>query len=101
VIHNVRVVLPAHLKILARVSGEVTIAINDPVSAGGIIDALEATYPALRGTLRDPTNQKRRPFIRFFVGEEDLSHQPLDDRLPDEVTNGSQAFYVIGAMAGG
>ncbi|HEY5304695.1 MAG TPA: MoaD/ThiS family protein [Acidimicrobiales bacterium] len=99
--HNVRVVLPAHLKTLARVTGEVTMPVNGPVCAGAIIDVLETTFPPLRGTIRDPTSGKRRPFIRFFVGEDDLSHQSLDDPLPAEVANGTEVFYVIGAMAGG
>lgn len=99
--HNVRVVLPAHLKILACVTGEVTMTVDGPVCAGGIIDVLEKTYPPLRGTIRDATSGKRRPFIRFFVGEEDLSHQSLDEPLPNEVANGTEVFYVIGAMAGG
>ena len=98
---DVRVVLPAHLKTLAGVNSEVTVAVRNPVNAYSVIDALEATYPALRGTIRDPSTGRRRPFIRFFVGEDDLSHQPLDEPLPPDVADGKEPLYVIGAMAGG
>lgn len=99
---DVRVVLPAHLKTLAGGgASEVTVAVHDPVSARSVIDALEAAYPALRGTIRDPATGRRRPFIRFFVGEDDLSHQPLDEPLSADVADGKEPLYVIGAMAGG
>ncbi len=99
--NDVRVVLPAHLKTLAGVTGEVTVAVESPVSTSGIIDVLEETFPSLRGTIRNPSNGRRRPFIRFFVGENDYSHQPLEEPLPAQVASGHEVFYVIGAMAGG
>ena len=93
--------LPAHLKTLARVHGEVTVDVTTPVSATSVIDALEETYPGLRGTIRDPATRQRRVFVRFFVGESDISHEPIDAALPEEVAAGREVFYVIGAMAGG
>jgi molybdopterin converting factor small subunit len=101
VINSVRVVLPAHLKTLAGVSGEVVVECSAPVTVARVVDALEAAYPALRGTIRDPANRRRRPFIRFFVGEEDLSHHSLDDTLPEDVALSRQPLFVVGAMAGG
>ena len=97
----IRVVLPAHLRTIAQVSGQVHLEVPGPVTQRAIIDALEERYPALRGTIRDQVTQRRRPFVRFFVGEEDLSHEPPDAPLPDEVASGKEPFYVIGAMAGG
>ena len=97
----IRVVLPAHLKTLAGVSGEVTLPVDDPVTQGRVLDALEAAFPMLRGTVRDQATHRRRPFVRFFAGEEDLSHVPPDAPLPDVVRTGAEPFCVVGAMAGG
>jgi molybdopterin synthase sulfur carrier subunit len=97
----IRVVLPAHLRTLARVSGEVQIEVPGAVTQGAVLDALEALYPVLRGMIRDPVSCQRRPFVRFFGGEEDLSHQRTDAPLPDAVVTGTEPFFVVGAMAGG
>ena len=97
----VRVILPAHLRTLARVTGEVEIAVESPVTQRKILDALEARYPMLRGTIRDHGGERRRPFIRFFACEQDLSHDPPDAPLPDVVADGSEPFLIVGAMAGG
>jgi len=97
----IRVVLPQHLRTIAQVTGEVRLDVEAPATQGAVIDALEARFPALRGTVRDHVTGRRRPFVRFFVGEEDLSHEPPDAPLPDAVTAGTEAFYIIGAMAGG
>ncbi|MDE3007538.1 MAG: MoaD/ThiS family protein [Acidobacteriota bacterium] len=97
----IRVLLPAHLKNLAHVDGEVTVAVSEPVSANGVIDAIEASYPMLRGTIRDPVTGRRRPFVRFFIDEEDHSHDNPDQLLPDAVREGRVPFIVVGAMAGG
>ena len=97
----IRVRLPAHLQTLAQVSGEIQLDVAAPVTQRALLDALEARYPALRGTIRDQTTQRRRPFVRFFGGEEDLSHEPPDMPLPDAVTQGVEVFSIIGAMAGG
>ena len=97
----IRVVLPAHLRTLARVNGEVQLAVEGPVTQRSVLDALEARYPMLRGTLRDHVTQKRRPFVRFFACEEDLSHESPDAPLPDEVVSGKEPFLVVGAIAGG
>jgi sulfur-carrier protein len=97
----IRVVLPAHLKNLAHVDGEVTLDVPGAVTQRAVLDALEARYPVLRGTLRDHTTQKRRAFVRFFACEQDLSHESPDDPLPDRVATGDEPFLVIGAMAGG
>ena len=97
----IRVVLPAHLRTLARVDGEVKLTVAGPVTAGAVLDALEATYPTLRGTIRDHVTQQRRPFLRFFACEEDLSHESPDAPLPDKVSSGVEPFFVIGAIAGG
>ena len=98
----IRVVLPAHLRNLANLSGEVHLEVSArPVTQRVILDALEAAHPVLRGTMRDHDGGKRRPFVRFFVGEEDRSHDDPDDVLPDAVADGTEPFYVIGAMAGG
>ncbi len=97
----IRVVLPAHLRALAKVGGEISVDAGDHPTLGGVIDALEGAHPALRGTLRDPTGGKRRPFVRFYACEEDLSHEPLDAALRAEVAGGSEPLLVVGAMAGG
>ena len=97
----IRVVLPAHLRTLARVAGEVKLNVADPVTASAVLDALEATYPMLRGTIRDHDTQLRRPFLRFFACEQDLSHDAPDALLPQAVVMGAEPFMVVGAMAGG
>ncbi len=97
----IRVVLPAHLRILAKVTGEVELEIAGPVTQRSILDAMEAHYPPLRGTLRDYGTQKRRPFVRFFACEEDLSHESPDAPLPEAVASGKEPFLVVGAIAGG
>jgi hypothetical protein len=97
----IRVVLPAHLRILARVPGEVQLEIDGPVTQRSLLDALEARFPALRGTLRDHVTAQRRPFVRFFACEQDLSHESPDAPLPDAVAAGSEPFLVVGAIAGG
>jgi hypothetical protein len=97
----IKVVLPAHLKTLAQVDGPVQIEVIEPVTTAAVLDALEARYPTLGGTIRDRATGRRRPFIRFFAGEEDLSHNPGDEPLPDAVTAGAEPFYIVGAMAGG
>lgn len=97
----IRVVLPAHLRILARVAGEVTLEIEGPVTQRSVLDALEARYPPLRGTLRDHVTQQRRPFVRFFACQEDLSHESPDAPLPEAVATGAEPFLVVGAIAGG
>lgn len=97
----IRVVLPAHLRTLARVDGEVTLQLEGPVTQGAILDALEAKYPMLRGTIRDHATRQRRAFIRFFACGQDLSHESADAPLPDEIATGKEPFRVVGAMAGG
>jgi molybdopterin converting factor small subunit len=97
----IRVVLPAHLRTLARVSGEVTLEIPQPPTQRTILDALEERFPMLRGTMRDQQTQKRRPFVRFFACRKDLSHESPDSPLPAEVADGSEPFLVVGAIAGG
>lgn len=100
----VRVVLPVHLRTLAGVPGrEVSVKVEGDGSlcAGAVLDAVEAEYPVLRGTIRDRATGRRRPFVRFFVGEEDLSHEPPDAPLPDAVAAGTEPFFIVGAMAGG
>ena len=97
----IRVALPAHLRTLARVNGEVELRVTGQVTQGSLLDALEARYPMLRGTIRDQRTGKRRAFVRFFACEQDLSHQPPDARLPDLVAAGAEPFLVVGAMAGG
>jgi len=97
----IRVVIPAHLRQLAQVSGEVTLQVEDPVTQRTVLDALEERYPMLRGTIRDYTTQERRAFIRFFACEQDLSLEPPDALLPDEVASGAEHFMVVGAMSGG
>jgi molybdopterin synthase sulfur carrier subunit len=97
----IRVVLPAHLRTLARVDGEVTLDIEGQATQRSVIDALEARYPMLRGTIRDHVTQQRRAFIRFFACEQDLSHESPDAPLPDAVATGAEPFHIVGAMAGG
>jgi hypothetical protein len=97
----IRVVLPAHLRSLARLEGEVLLEIEGPVTQRSVLDALEARHPVLCGTLRDHVTQKRRPFVRFFACAEDLSHESPDTPLPDAVASGSEPFLVVGAIAGG
>jgi molybdopterin synthase sulfur carrier subunit len=97
----IRVILPAHLQNMAKVGREVTIDIDGPVTQAAVLDALEATYPVLRGTIRDHVSKQRRPFLRFFACEQDLSHDPPDAPLPEAVVSGNQPFVVLGAIAGG
>ena len=97
----IRVVLPAHLRTLARVDGEVKLAVRGAVTQRSVLDALETDYPMLRGTIRDHVTRERRAFVRFFACERDLSHEPPDAPLPDAVVRGDEPFLVIGAMAGG
>jgi len=97
----IRVVLPFHLRKLARVDGEVQLDVEAPVTQRSVLDALEVRYPVLRGTIRDHVTQKRRAFVRFFACEQDLSHDPPDTPLPDAVAAGDESFVVLGAMAGG
>jgi molybdopterin converting factor small subunit len=97
----IRIVLPAHLRTLARVDGEVKVAVAGPVTLRAALDALEATYPMLRGTIRDQATQQRRAFLRFFACEQDLSHESPDTPLPEAVVTGAEPLLVVGAMAGG
>jgi hypothetical protein len=97
----IRVYLPAHLRTLARLSGEAQLEVEGPVTQRSILNALEAKYPMLRGTIRDHATQQRRPFVRFFACEEDLSHESPDSVLPDAVATGAEPFMVVGAIAGG
>jgi molybdopterin converting factor small subunit len=97
----IRVLLPAHLRTLARVNGEVKLEVENPVTQRSVLDALEASYPMLRGTIRDHVTHQRRPFLRFFACAEDLSHQPPDAPLPDAVVTEAEPFLVIAAVAGG
>ena len=97
----IRVELPAHLRSLAKVKGEVQIEVEGAVTQRSVLDALEARYPVLRGTLRDQTTYQRRPFVRFFACEQDLSHESPDAPLPEAVANAAEPFLVVGAIAGG
>jgi hypothetical protein len=97
----IRVVLPAHLRTIAHVDSEVKLAVEGQVTLRSVLNALEATYPALSGTIRDHVTQKRRPFVRFFACEQDLSHELPDDPLPEAVASGSEPLLIIGAIAGG
>jgi sulfur-carrier protein len=97
----IRVVLPFHLRTLARVDGDVQLEIEGPATLGSVLDALEARYPVLRGAIRDHATLLRRPFVRFYACKEDLSLEPPQTRLPAEVANGEEPFLIVGAMAGG
>jgi hypothetical protein len=97
----IRVVLPSHLRNLARVGSEVEVDVEGEVTQRSILDAVEAAYPMLRGTIRDIQTQKRRPMVRFFVLEQDMSHESPDALLPDAVAKGEEPFWIIGAIAGG
>ena len=97
----IRVVLPPHLRKLAQVDGEVRLDVEGPVTQRSVLDALEARYPMLRGTIRDQVTQKRRAFVRFFACRQDLSHEPPDAPLPDAVALGAEPFLIVGAIAGG
>ena len=97
----IRIVLPYHLRTLARVDGEVQLEVASPATLRSVLDALEARYPVLRGTIRDHGTLKRRPFVRFFACKEDLSLESPETRLPDDVVNGVEPFLIVGAMAGG
>ncbi len=98
---RVRVVLPAHLRALARVSGEVALDVPPPVTTAAVLDALEARHPVLRGCIRDAQTHRRRSFVRYFACREDLSHDPPDAPLPEPVASGAEPLLVVGAMAGG
>ena len=97
----IRIELPAHLRTLARVNGDVQVDVTGAATLGAVLDALEARHPVLRGTIRDHVTLRRRPFVRFFACEEDLSHQPPDTPLPNAVAIGAEPFLVIGALSGG
>jgi hypothetical protein len=97
----IRVVLPYHLRTLARVEGEVQLEVGSPVTIRSVLEALEVRYPALRGTMRDHGTLRRRPFVRFFACKEDLSNESTEFSLPDAVVNGTEPFLIVGAMAGG
>jgi sulfur-carrier protein len=97
----IRVLLPAHLRTLAKADHEVHLEVAPPVTLGSVLDALEDRYPVLRGTIRDHDGTRRRAFVRFYAGERDLSHDPPDTPLPDRVVTGDEPFAVVGAMAGG
>jgi len=97
----IRVVLPAHLRTLARVDGEVALDVDGAVTQRSVLDALEARFPVLRGAIRDHVTHKRRPFVRFFACESDLSHEAPDDPLPEPVARGAEPYLIVGAIAGG
>jgi molybdopterin synthase sulfur carrier subunit len=97
----IRVVIPQHLRTLAHVSGDVELEFEGAVTVRSVLDALEARYPMLRGTIRDHVTLERRPFLRFFACEQDITHEPPDAPLPDAVASGAEPFYIIGAIAGG
>jgi len=97
----IRVMLPYHLRTLAQVGAEVQLNVEGPATQRSVLDALEASYPMLRGTIRDHVTQKRRPLLRFFACDEDLSHETPDALLPDAVTSGAEPFFIVGAIAGG
>ena len=97
----IRIVLPYHLRTLARINGEVTLDVEGLVTQRSVLDALEARYPMLRGTIRDHITQQRRPMLRFFACEEDLSHDAPDAPLPEAVSSGAEPFFIVGAIAGG
>lgn len=97
----IRVVLPAHLRTLARVAGEVIVDVQGPVTQRSVLDAVEASYPMLKGTIRDHVTKRRRAFVRFFACEQDLSHESPDALLPDAIATGAEPLLIVGAMAGG
>ncbi len=97
----IRVELPYHLRNLAAIEREVTLDVHGPATQRSVLDALEAKHPTLTGTIRDHVTKKRRPFIRFYACQEDLSHEPLDAPLPDKVVNGEEPFIIVGALSGG
>jgi len=97
----IRIVLPYHLRTLARVDGEVELELNEPPTLRAVLDALEARHPSLRGTIRDHGTLRRRPFVRFFACKEDFSHEPPDTLLPEAIATGAEPFLIVGAMAGG
>ena len=97
----IRVILPAHLRTLAHVNGEVTLKVEGPITQRSVLDTLETRFPMLKGTIRDHVTQRRRPFIRFFACEQDLSHDSPDAPLPEGVATGVEPFLIVGAMAGG
>jgi molybdopterin synthase sulfur carrier subunit len=97
----IRIVLPYHLRTLARIDGEVRLEIEEPATLGSLLDALDALHPVLRGTIRDRVTLRRRPFIRFFACKEDLSNEQPEIHLPDAVASGIEPFFIVGAMAGG
>jgi molybdopterin converting factor small subunit len=97
----IRVVLPAHLRTLAHLDGEVKLEVDGQITQGSVLDALEASYPMLRGTIRDQVTRQRRAFLRFFACQEDLSHEPPDAPLPEAVATGEEPLLIVGAMAGG
>lgn len=99
--HTVRVLLPAHLRLLAKCAAEVPLEIEGPVTQCAVLDALEAQFPMLAGTIRDRETKRRRAFVRFFACEEDISNEPIDAPLPEKVARGEELFMVIGALAGG
>lgn len=98
---KIRVILPSHLQNLARVGKDIEVDVDGDVTQRSVVDAIERAYPMLRGTIRDHQTKKRRPMVRFFVSEQDLSHVPLDAPLPDEVVRGEEPFWIVGAIAGG
>jgi len=97
----IRVIIPHHLRTLAGTGAEVALKVEPPVTQGSVLDALEGRYPMLRGTIRDHVTKQRRPFLRFFACQEDLSHEPPDTPLPEAVVSGEEPYYIIGAIAGG
>ena len=97
----IRVILPYHLRTLARVDGEVDLALSGPPTIRAVLDALEARFPALRGLIREHDTLKRRPFVRYYACKEDLSHEPPDTPLPEPIVTGTEPFMIVGAMAGG
>jgi molybdopterin synthase sulfur carrier subunit len=97
----IRVGLPYHLRMLAQVGTEVKLDVKDPITQRSVLDALDARYPMLRGTMRDQVTQQRRPFVRFFAGGQDLSHEVPDAPLPDAIASGAERFLIVGAIAGG
>jgi len=101
VVATVRVVIPYHLQTLSRAGPEVALPVEGPVTIRSVVDALEAQYPVLRGTIRHHTTKQRRPFLRYFACEEDLSHEPIDAELPKEVAEGREPLLIVGAIAGG